>query len=193
MVLRGARLWQLQGPLCHHEHPCLPKEPPRVLTFQVTRWHIPRSPWSLSVLLLSYCPGGVWSAVHKQGLFCVGGCCDARSSEQEEGNAVGAQLQAWPLSGAALLPSAQVPLLPSAWAPLLHLAACWVAGEGAAFSLLVSLLSPLSSLLSSSSFLSLSLPFCFLFVPLFFFFLSILTHLWVQLLMSRHCFEGGSG
>ena len=56
MVLRGARLWQLQGPLCHHEHLCLPKEPPRVLTFQVTQWHIPRSPWSLSVLLLSYCP-----------------------------------------------------------------------------------------------------------------------------------------
>lgn len=135
-----------------------------------TPWRIPWGPWSLRCsaveLLSTKPPQGVWSALHKQGLFCVGDRCDTRSSDQQEGNAAGAQPQAWPLFGAALLPSAQIPLLGPLCSTCLP---AGLLGRELAFSLLLSLLSSLSSLLSSSSFLCLSLPFSFLFFLFFFF------------------------
>ena len=127
-------------------------------------------------LLSTKPPWGVWSAVHKQGLLCVGGCCDTRSSDQQEVNAAG------PAPGLAALCGSAAPLRsgPSAWAPLLGplCSTCLpsgLLGRELAFSLLVSLFS-LSSLLSPSPFLSLSLPFSFLYVHFFFFFFHFYPH-----------------
>ena len=139
-----------------------------------TPWQIPWSPWSLSVLLLSYCPQslhGVFGQLFiSRACSVLGGCCDTRSSDQQEVNAAGTA------PGLAAVCGSAAPLRsgPSAWAPLLGplCSTCLpsgLLGRELAFSLLVSLFS-LSSLLSPSPFLSLSLPFSFLYLHFFFFF-----------------------
>lgn len=85
-------------------------------------------------LLSTMPPWGVWSAIHKQGLLCVGGCCDTRSSDQQEVNAVGHSPRLGRCLGQRCSPLLRSLCLgPSAWTPLLHLPAFWVAGEGACF------------------------------------------------------------
>lgn len=172
MVLRGARLWQLQGPLCHREHPCLPKEPPRVLTFQVTRWHIPRSPWSLSVLLLSYCPQSLHGVFGR--LFISRACSVlgaivtldhlSRKKEMLWGHSPG--LAAVRGSAAPLRSGPSTPLCLGPSAPPGCLLGCW---GGSCF--LSACLSSFSSFLPSFPFfLSVFFSsFLLSFVPLFFF------------------------
>lgn len=126
-------------------------------------------------LLSTMPPWGVWSAIHKQGLLCVGGCCDTRSSDQQEVNAVGHSPRLGRCLGQRCSPLLRSLCLgPSAWTPLLGplCSTCLpsgLLGRELAFSLLVSLLSFFSFLPSFPFFLSVSFSSFFLSLLAFFF------------------------